>query len=70
MSSTVNVHSVEVVDNLRGSYSRFQTEAQEILQVAEQEIRRTEEWLQARLAYWRAEEQRRQEELRLATVER
>src|SRR3989442_38120 len=68
MSSTVNVHSVEVVDNLRGSYSRFQTEAQEILQAAEQEIRRTEEWLQARLAYWRVEEQRRQEELRLATA--
>ena len=70
MGSSVNVHSVEALDSLRSAYSRFQTEAQETLQAAEQEIRRTEEWLQARLAYWRAEEQRRQEELRLATVER
>lgn len=68
MSSTVNVHSIEAVDNLRIAFSRFQTEAQETLQAAEQEIRRTEEWLQERLSYWRAEELRRQEELRMATA--
>lgn len=68
MSSSVNVHSVEAVDNLRSAYSRFQTEAQETLQAAEQEIHRTEGWLQERLTYWITEEQRRQEELRLATA--
>lgn len=68
MSSSVNVHSVEAVDNLRSAYSRFQTEAQETLQAAEQEVRRTEGWLQERLAYRRAEVQRLQEELRLVTA--
>jgi hypothetical protein len=60
MSSAVNVRSVEAVDNLKVTFNRFQSETQETLQATEQEIRRTEEWLQERLAYWRAEEQRRQ----------
>lgn len=66
MSSPVHVRSVAALENLKGALARFGGEAQTMLQAARQEIRRVEEWLQGRLAYWQAEVQRRQEELRLA----
>ena len=66
MSSSVHVRSVAALEDLKGALARFGVEAQAMLQAARREIRRTEEWLQGRLAYWQAEVQRRQEELRLA----
>lgn len=66
MVSPVYVRSVSALEDLKEALARFGAEVQTMLQSARQEIRRTEEWLQGRLAYWQAEVQRRQEELRLA----
>ncbi|MBC7264333.1 MAG: hypothetical protein H5T64_08225 [Chloroflexi bacterium] len=66
MSSGANVRAIQALDDLKGALNRFAGEAQEVLQAAEQDIRRTEEWLQERLNHWRNEVQRRQEEVRLA----
>jgi len=64
MSLSARVQSIRALEDLKGALSRFVSEAQEALQAAEQEIRRTEEWLQERLAHWRNEVQRRQEKVR------
>lgn len=66
MSTSVHVRSVQALDDLKDVTSRFEVEAQETLRAAEQEIQRTEAWLRERLAHWRGEVQRRQEELRMA----
>jgi len=65
MSLSANVRSVPALEDLKGALARFGADTQRALQAARQEIRRTEEWLEQRLAYWRAEAQRRQEEVRL-----
>lgn len=64
----VVVHSIQALDDLKASLNRFAAKSQEILQAAEQEIQRIEEWLQERLNYQRYEVQRWQEELQQAEV--
>ena len=66
MSPSALVRSIQALDDLKGGLRRFTGEAQETLQAAEQEIRRTEEWLQERFNHWRNEVRRRQEEVRQA----
>ncbi len=66
MSPSAHVQSVQAIDDLKKATSRFEVETREVLRAAEQEIRRVEEWLQERLAHWRLQVQRRQEELRRA----
>jgi len=63
MSQSANVRSVQALGELKGALSCFQGEAQDALQAAEQEIRRTLDWLQERLNHWRNEVSRRQEEV-------
>ena len=68
MSASANVRSIQSIDDLKASLTRFGGEAQEALSAADQEIRRTMDWLQERLNHWRNEMQRRQQAVRLAEV--
>jgi len=69
MRLSAQVRSIQALEDLRGAVGRFGGEAQIVLQAAEQEIRRTLDWLQERLNYWRSEIQRRQEEVRQARAD-
>jgi len=69
VSLSVHVRSIQALEDLKGALGRFGGEAQMALQAAEQEIRRTLDWLQERLNYWRSEVQRRQEEVRQARAD-
>jgi DNA repair exonuclease SbcCD ATPase subunit len=66
MSLSAQVQSIQALDDLKGALGRFAGEGQEALQAAEQEIRRTLDWLQERLNHWQNEVRRRQEEVRRA----
>lgn len=66
MSSGASVRAIQALDDMKGSLNRFAGEAREALQATEQEIHRTQDWLQERLNHWRNEVQRRQEEVRRA----
>jgi hypothetical protein len=66
MGVSANVRSVQALIDFRNGLNRFTNDAQGSLQSAEQELRRVEEWLRQRLAYWQTEVQRRQEALRAA----
>jgi hypothetical protein len=66
MSSSANVQSIQALEDLKGALGRFSGEAQEALGAAEQEIRRTLDWLHERLNHWQNEVRRRQEEVRQA----
>jgi len=63
MSPSANVQAIHSLEDLKGALGRFRGEARETLQAAEQEIRRTLDWLQERLNYWRSEVRRRQEKM-------
>jgi hypothetical protein len=54
------VRSVHNIEALHTAWERFGGELGNHLQAAEREIGRALDWLQERLAYWRAEVQRRQ----------
>jgi DNA repair exonuclease SbcCD ATPase subunit len=69
MRLSAQVRSIQALEDLKGALGRFGCEAQMALQAAEQEIRRTLDWLQERLNYWRSEVQRRQEEVRQARAD-
>lgn len=69
MSLSAQVRSIQALEDLKGALGHFGGEAQMALQAAEQEIRRTLDWLQERLNYWRTEVQRRQEEVRQARAD-
>lgn len=64
MSISANVLSIQALEDLRAAIKRFSSEAQESLNAAALEIRRTQDWLTERRAYWQREVQRRQEILR------
>ena len=66
MSSSAHVQSIQALEDLKGALGRFSGEAQEALGAAEQEIRRTLDWLHERLNHWQNEVRRRQEEVRQA----
>ena len=69
MSLSAHVRSIQALEDLKGALGRFDGEAQMALQAAEQEVRRTLDWLQERLNYWRSEVQRRREEVRQAQAD-
>ena len=69
MSPTANVRAIRSLEELKGALGRFGGETREALQAAEQEIRRTLDWLQERLNYWRSEVWRWQEEVRQAEAD-
>ncbi|MDZ7379870.1 MAG: hypothetical protein ONB06_11075, partial [candidate division KSB1 bacterium] len=50
-------------EEMKAAFIRFAAEAQEALNATEVELRRTSDWLQERLTYWRNEVRRRQETL-------
>jgi len=59
--SSAHVLSIQALEEFKGHLTRFNAQAQEILNAAEIEIRRTLDWLQERLNYWRNEINRRRE---------
>jgi hypothetical protein len=59
--SSAHVLSIQALEEFKGHLTRFNAQAQEILNAAEIEIRRTLDWLQERLNYWRNEVNRRRE---------
>jgi multidrug resistance efflux pump len=52
MSESAHVTSLDALRELREKLIAFGVDAQEALAAAEQEIRRTEEWLQQQLKHW------------------
>ena len=52
MSQTVNVRSIQALDEWKIALKRYVGKVWEVLHVAEQEVLHTEEWLQERLIYW------------------
>jgi len=55
MGKAANVRAIRALTELRNALGRFGREAQEALASAEIEIRRTQEWLREREAYWQRE---------------
>ncbi len=69
MAPTVEVRSVEALEDLRASLIRYADETQRILDATEREAQRTLEWLEERVRHWRNEAQRcREEERRAASA--
>src|SRR5581483_3061948 len=68
MASSARVLSIQALEDLKAGLVRFGSEAQDALNQAEQEIRRTQEWLQERLRYWQGEVRRRQEAVMAAAA--
>jgi hypothetical protein len=59
--SSAHVLSIQALEEFKGHLTRFNAQAQEILNATEIEIRRTLDWLHERLNYWRNEVNRRRE---------
>jgi CHASE3 domain sensor protein len=68
VNSSVYVRSIQTLVDFRSRLGRFSNDAQASIQIAEQEIRQVEEWLQQRLAFWQAEVPRRRAALRAAEI--
>jgi hypothetical protein len=66
MSDAIHVKSIQTLRDLETSLGRFAGEAQEALNSADLEIRRTLERLQDRLRHWSREVERRQQEVQAA----
>ncbi len=66
MSNTVNVRSIQALEDQRTAFNRFNARCREALDVAAHEIRRTENWLAERASYWRGQVMKAEEELRQA----
>jgi hypothetical protein len=64
MSQSANVRATQTLSELQGALARFGAEAREALAAADQDVRRTLDWLQERLNHWQNEVRRRQEEAR------
>jgi hypothetical protein len=63
MSSSAKVLDIFTLENLKGALTRFEGEAKEALQAADQEIHRTLDWLQERLNHWQNQVRRWQAEV-------
>lgn len=63
MSSSANVRSIAVLEELKAALMRFKSDARGSLETAEVEISRVRSWLQERLAYWQSELKRRRRQL-------
>lgn len=59
--SSAHVLSIQALADLKAAFSRFGHEAQEAINATEIELRRTLDWLQERLNYWRNEVRRREQ---------
>jgi hypothetical protein len=66
MSQSAQVHSIELLEQLRNVLARFGLDGQTALGSAASEIRRVEEALGERLKFWRQQANKRQEELNQA----
>ncbi len=63
MSSSANVRSIAVLEELKAALMRFKSDARGSLETADAEINRARAWLQERLAYWQSELKRRRRQL-------
>jgi hypothetical protein len=63
---SAHVLSIQALEEFKGHLTRFNAQAQEILNATEIEIRRTLDWLQERLNHWQNEVRWCQEEVRRA----
>ena len=63
MSSSANVRSIAVLEELKSALMRFKSDARGSLEIAEVEISRVRSWLQERLEYWQSELKRRRRQL-------
>ncbi len=63
MATSANVLSIQALQDLKAALARFGGEAQEALDAARPEIRRTLDWLSERLLHWQNEVRRRQQML-------
>src|SRR5262245_9629917 len=66
MSTTAHVESLELLGRLKAALTRFGHDAQGALAAAETELRRVENGLEERLAFWQAQVLKRQEDLNRA----
>ncbi len=66
MTPQANVGAIFALDELRSAWVRFGTEALDSLHAIMQDIRRTQDWLADRHAYWQREVRTHQETLRQA----
>ncbi len=63
MASQANVRSIAALDEMNTALKRFQSDVNNVLRSTALEVKRTWDWLQERLHYWRNELQRRQQQL-------
>jgi hypothetical protein len=61
MSDSANVQSLQALEDLKTTLTRFGAEAQSALAAAAREIQATRAWLEERGRYWQGEVRRRQE---------
>jgi len=66
MSESANVRAIHTIRDLQTALGRFSGEANESLMAADQEIRRTMEWLQERLYHWQRQVERWRQEVQRA----
>jgi len=62
--STVNVRSIDALEELQASLIRYADQSQTTLEAVQREVQRTLEWLDARVRHWQNAVQRGQEEVR------
>lgn len=64
--STVNVRSIDALEELQTALIRYADQAQATLDAVQREVQRTLDWLDERVRHWQNEVQRGQEETRRA----
>ncbi len=64
--STVNVRSIDALEELQTSLIRYADQTQTTLEVVQREVQRTLEWLDERVRHWQNAVQRGQDEVRRA----
>jgi hypothetical protein len=64
--STVNVRSIDALEELQTSLTRYADQTQTTLEAVQREVQRTLNWLDERVRHWQNEVQRGQEEMRRA----
>lgn len=66
MHHSAKVLSVKTLEDLRLAVAAFVEEAQKALEMVDGEVRRTEQWLEDRMLFWKAEIRRWEEQVFLA----
>ncbi len=62
--STVNVRSIDTLEELQASLNRYADQSQTTLEAVQREVQRTLDWLDERVRHWQNEVQRGQDEVR------